>query len=162
MAAHATGVVLLGESDPAAALPQLRMAATAWKSLRLPYERARTGIQVGLACAALGDRTAAELEFDNARDVFIQLGAVPDLQRVTALSAAPVVPASPSGDQAALSNREREVLAHLAAGQTNREIAAQLLISQHTVARHLENIYAKLGVRTRAAATAFAYEHDLV
>ena len=66
--------------------------------MRIPYEAARTGIQVGLACAALGDRTAAELEFDNARTVFIELGAVPDLERVAALSAAPAVSSSPPGD----------------------------------------------------------------
>ena len=77
------------------------------------------------------------------------------------LTAASSPPTAKAG-RTVLSNREREVLAQLTAGRTNREIAANLLISQHTVARHLENIYAKLGVRTRAAATAYAYEHDLV
>jgi DNA-binding CsgD family transcriptional regulator len=165
MAAQATGRVLLSEGDPAAALPRLRTAASAWKSLRMPYEAARAAIFVGRACSALGDCTTAALEFDNAQAVFRELGAGPDLEHVTALSAGLSSPSSPRGAAAGrtvLSNREREVLAHLAAGRTNREIAALLLISQHTVARHLENIYAKLGVRTRAAATAYAYEHDLV
>ena len=76
-------------------------------------------------------------------------------------STTPPPPAAKAGT-APLSNREREVLAHVAAGETNREIAAHLLISQHTVGRHLENIFAKLGVTSRAAATAYAYEHGLL
>ena len=63
---------------------------------------------------------------------------------------------------ASLSAREREVLAQLAAGRTNRQIAERLVVSPHTVARHIEHIYAKLGVANRAAATAYAYEHRLV
>ncbi len=165
MAAHATGTVLVSEGNPAIALPQLRAAASAWQSLRMPYEAARAAILVGRTCSALGDCTAAALEFDNARATFSELGAGPDLKQVTALSAGLTTDSpAPARKTVAslLSNREREVLAHLAAGRTNREIAAHLLISQHTVARHLENIYAKLGVRTRAAATAYAYENDLV
>jgi DNA-binding NarL/FixJ family response regulator len=68
----------------------------------------------------------------------------------------------PSGHGAGLSAREREVLAGLAAGQTNREIAETLVISQHTVGRHVESIFAKLGVSSRAAATAYAYQHGLL
>jgi DNA-binding CsgD family transcriptional regulator len=165
MAAQATGTVLMCDGDPATALPRLRTAATVWQSLRMPYEAARAAILVGRTCSALGDCTAAALEFDNARAAFSELGAGPDLKHVTALSdELPADSTSPAGktETSLLSNREREVLAHLAAGRTNREIAAHLLISQHTVARHLENIYVKLGVRTRAAATAYAYEHDLV
>ena len=155
MAAHATGTVLLAEGDPAAGLAQLRSAASAWQSLRMPYEAARTAAAIGLACAALGDRTSADLELANARAGFEELGAGPDLERLTALTSAPEA-------DAGLSAREREVLEHLAAGKTNREIAAALVISQHTVGRHVENIFAKLGVTTRAAATAHAYEHGLL
>ena len=54
------------------------------------------------------------------------------------------------------------MLEHVAAGQTNREIADDLGISERTVDRHVSNLYAKLGVSTRAAATAYAYEHDLI
>ena len=86
MAAQAIGTVLVGEGDPAAALPELRAAATAWRSLHMPYDAARVAVQLGLACAALGDRTSAALEFDTARDTFTELGARPDLDRVAKLT----------------------------------------------------------------------------
>ena len=156
LAGHARGAVLLSEGDPVAALHELRAAASAWRDLHMPYEGARTAVLVGLACAALGDRIAADLEFDNARDTFTSLGAVPDLQRLASLTGAP------DAATAGLSTRERQVLALLAAGKTNRDIAASLVISQHTVGRHVENIFAKLGVTSRAAATAYAYQHGLI
>ena len=165
MAAQATGAVLVGEGVPAAGLTELRAAARAWRSLHMPYEAARVAVLVGLACSAMGDRTSAALEFDNARDVFADLGAVPDLDRLATLSRGLAEPAAPRTDaekSATLSEREREVLAHVAAGKTNREIAAALVLSEHTVGRHLENIFAKLGVKSRAAAIAHAYEHNLL
>lgn len=165
MAVQATGAVLLGEGDPVAGLVELRAAATAWQSLRMPYEAARTSVLLGLGCAALGDRSSAALEFDNAKDTFTELGAAPDLDRLSALARGLVEGTAPRAEAAgtsALSVREREVLAHVAAGETNREIAAHLVISRHTVGRHLENIFAKLGVTSRAAATAHAYEHELL
>jgi DNA-binding CsgD family transcriptional regulator len=165
MAAHAIGAVLVGEGDPAGALAELRAAASGWQSLHMPYEAARTHVLLGLACSALGDRAAAALELDNARAIFTTLGAVPDLDRLRALTVRLVEGSAPrptAKDAPALSAREREVLAHVAAGRTNRETAAQLVISQHTVARHLENIFAKLGVTSRAAAIATAYERDLL
>ena len=117
-----------------------------------------------MACAALGDPTSADLEFGSAREIFVELGARPDLRQLEQLLAdwsagrdRPRPSVAPS-----LSVREREVLAHVAAGETNRTIAAALVISEHTVGRHLENIFAKLGVTTRAAATAYAYEHGLL
>ena len=163
MAATATGSVSLAAGDVAAALVELRTAARTWQSLHMPYDAARTTLLVGLACAALGDKAGAEVEFDCARDVFTKLGAAPDLERVNALTDGLADNVRPrAADSAALSAREREVLAHLAAGQTNRQIAADLVVSTHTVARHVEHIYAKLGVASRAAATAYAYEHHLV
>ncbi len=165
LANHASGSVLLREGDPAAALSELRAAADAWRALRMPYEGARTAVMVGLACAALGDRVAADLEFDNAAAAFTELGAAPDLQRLAGFTGGPIdVGATPtgSGGLPALSAREREVLALIAAGKTNRDIAAALVISQHTAGRHVENIFAKLGVTSRAAATAYAYKHDLL
>jgi DNA-binding NarL/FixJ family response regulator len=111
-----------------------------------------------LACAALGDRAAATMEFDKARLTFTELGARPDLDRLDILTRPP----TPSTDHAGLSEREREVLTQLASGKTNREIASVLQISQHTVGRHVENIFTKLGVTSRAAATARAYELGLI
>ena len=158
MAAHAVGSVLAAEGDPVAALTELRAAASTWRSLRMPYEAARTAVLIGLACAALGDRTAATLELDNARATFTELGARRDLEHLAGLTG---LVDEPAGERV-LSGREREVLVHLAAGKTNRQIADELTISQHTVGRHVENIFAKLGVTSRAAATAYAYEHRLV
>ena len=157
MAGHAMGAVLLGEGDVAAALVVLRRACAAWRDLEAPYEAARVRVLIGLASRELGDRDTATMELDTARAVFTQLGAAPDLARVDALSTAAGLRA-PMG----LTRREVEVLALVATGKTNREIAAALVISEHTVARHVQNILAKLGVSSRTAASAFAFEHDLV
>jgi DNA-binding NarL/FixJ family response regulator len=159
MAAHATGTVLILEGEPAAALKHLRSAAHAWCRLQMPYDAARTGVAVGLACAALSDRTAADVEFRNARAAFLDLGAKPDIARLDALTGKPP---SVEGRVEGLSDRERDVLAQLAAGKTNKEIAEALIISQHTVRRHVEHIFSKLGVTSRAAATAYAYEHGIL
>ena len=157
MSGHATGAVLLGEGDAGAALTVLRRACAVWRDLEAPYEAARVRVLIGLASRELGDRDTATMELDAARAVFEQLGAAPDVARVGALSRA-AGPRAPMG----LSPRELEVLALVARGKTNREIAAALVISEHTVARHVQNILAKLGVSSRTAASAFAFEHDLV
>lgn len=160
MADQATGAVLVAEGHPTGALGPLRSAYRTWHAMRMPYEAARATVLLGRACAALGDRTAASLELRNATDAFTELGARPDAERGEALLHALV--RSPASEGSGLSEREREVLGHVAAGRTNREIADALVISQHTVGRHVENIFAKLGVSNRAAATAYAYEHGLV
>lgn len=157
VSAHATGAVLLAEGDARAALAALRRARTAWQELEAPYEAARVRVLTGLACRALGDEDSAELELDAARRVFEQLGAAPDLARVEQLSRRQA-PKAPGG----LTRREVEVLRLVAGGKTNRGIADELVISEKTVARHLSNIFTKLGLSSRAAATAYAYEHDLV
>ena len=164
MARHASGSVTLAEGDPAAALSLLREAHTIWSHAHMPYEAARTSVLLGLGCLAFGDRASAALEFDNARRAFESLGARPDLERLQALTQRAAVGQDRPDEQddTPLSSRELEVLAHVASGKTNREIAADLSISQHTVGRHLENIFAKLGVSSRAAATAYAYEHQLL
>jgi DNA-binding CsgD family transcriptional regulator len=150
--AHARGAVHLAEGDAQSALVSLRRAGDIWHALEAPYEIARTRMLVGEACRALGDEEAAELELEAARGIFERLGAKPDLARL----------ASRAADAHGLSRRELEVLRLVASGKSNREIAAALFISEHTVARHLQNIFSKLDLSSRAAATAFAFEHDLV
>jgi DNA-binding NarL/FixJ family response regulator len=156
LAAHATGTVLLDEGDAAAALQALRAAAAAWRSLRLPYEAARTRVLIGAACAALDDPNGAELEWADAEATLAELGARPDLERLRASTK----PRRPGRDP--LSAREHEVLVLLAEGRTNREIADALTVSTSTAGRHVEHIFTKLGVTSRAAATAYAYEHGLL
>lgn len=162
LAEDAVGSVGLDDGDVAGALGHLRVAAEAWRKLSMPYHSARTGVSIGLGCAALGDGATAALEFENARATFTALGAAPDLARLESLAGG-LTPGSRAGsDTGPLSARELEVLAHVAAGRSSPEIAEELSISQHTVRRHLGNIFAKLGVNSRAAATAYAYEHGLL
>jgi DNA-binding NarL/FixJ family response regulator len=158
--AYATGSVLLAEGDANSALGALRQAYLGWRDLGMPHDAARARVRIGVACRALGDHDAADLELEAARAVFERLGARPDLAEIARL-ATPVTPersARPSG----LTERECEVLRHVAAGETDRQVAAALVISEHTVGRHLQNIFRKLGVSSRAAATAYAYDHGLV
>jgi DNA-binding NarL/FixJ family response regulator len=154
LATHAQGAVQLLEGDAQAALSSLRRAWTAWQALAVPYEAARVRVLIALACRQLGDADTAEMELDAACWAFDELGAAPDLARAQALSRT----RPPSG----LTARELEVLRFVATGMTNRAIAAELFLSEKTVARHLSNIFAKLGVSSRAAATAYAYERGLV
>jgi len=154
MAAQQRGNLLLTEGDPGAALEPLRVASRLWLDLQAPYEIARLRVLIGLACRALGDEDTAALELEAARDAFEQLEAKPDHARVEPLLSG--VPATHG-----LTDRELEVLRLVAAGKSNREIGAALFISEHTVARHVQNIFMKLGVTSRTAAGAFAYEHKL-
>jgi len=153
--AQARGAVELVAGDAAAALVSLRQASHAWQELEAPYEAARARVQVGQACRVLGDEDAFVLELEAARSVFQELGATPDVASVDAV-------AGPVGDTHGLTARELEVLRLVASGKSNREIASALVISEHTVARHVQNIFTKLGVPSRTAAGAYAFEHDLV
>ncbi len=157
VAAHATGAVLLAEGDARAALATLHRACTAWQEIQAPYETARARVLIGLAHRALGDTNTAEMELDAACRVLRQLGAAPEVARVEALSRTGALIAA-----GGLTAREVQVLRLVAAGKSNRAIAAELAISEHTVARHMQNIFAKLGVSSRSAATAFAFEHGLL
>jgi DNA-binding CsgD family transcriptional regulator len=159
-AGHARGAVLLATGDAEAAVATLRGAWRAWRDLGVPYEAARVRVLVGLACRALGDTDAAAMELDAARTVLAGLGAVPDLDRLDRLAGAAGPDASPGAG--GLTGRELEVLRLVAAGKTNHAIASALHLADKTVHRHVSNIYSKLGVSSRAAATAYAYEHDLV
>jgi DNA-binding NarL/FixJ family response regulator len=154
LATEASGAVLLAEGDPRAALTKLRTAHRSWRELEAPHQAARVRVLIGVACRELGDGASAELEFEAARGVLEALGARPDLERLARL-------AGSSRPEGPLSRRESEVLALVAAGKTNRVIATKLFISEKTVARHVSNIFAKLGLSSRAEATAYAYKHGL-
>jgi len=156
MRAFAEGSVNLAEGQPSDALSQLRAAWQIWRELQAPYEAARVRIVIGQACRTLGDEEGTVLEWRAAKRAFRELGAVTDVRRVERLLSADTL--DPGGQ---LTGREREVLALVATGMTNRAIASELVISERTVARHLANIFTKLGVSSRAAATAFAYEQGL-
>ena len=158
VAAYARGAVQLAKGETRAALADLRTACTGWCSLDAPYEAARAQMLIALACRALGDDDSANMEFGAARRAFTHLGAMPDLARVETLWSSPAAKVDTHG----LSARELEVLRLLATGKTNRAIAGELFISEKTVARHVSNIFTKLDLSSRAAATAYAYEHRLV
>jgi DNA-binding CsgD family transcriptional regulator len=152
---HVRGTVELAEGVPEAALASLRGACRLWQELDAPYDTGRTRVQLALASRAVGDEDAAGLELEAARTTFEQLGATGELARVASLEGRGPVAHG-------LTGRELQVLSLVSAGRSNREIASELVVSEHTVARHLQNIFRKLGVSSRTAATAFAFEHGLV
>jgi ATP/maltotriose-dependent transcriptional regulator MalT len=154
--AHARGAVHLADGTPEAALPPLRQAWQRWSDLDVPYEAACTRVLIGLACRALRDEGSAVMELDAARHTFAQLGAVSDLTHTEALIGHREV-----GDATGLSPRELQVLRLVAAGRSNQAIAAELLISDRTVERHVSNIFVKLGVGSRTAAAAYAFTHGI-
>jgi ATP/maltotriose-dependent transcriptional regulator MalT len=154
---YARGCVLLADGDAGGAILALRRAWVAWHELDALYETARVRLQMARACRELGDHDTAGLELDAARRIFEQLGAAPALDQVRSLTGH-----APSSGACGLTTREIEVLRLVATGATNREIADSLVISDKTVARHVSNMFSKLGVSSRAAATSFAYEHHLV
>ncbi|WP_344058195.1 response regulator transcription factor [Microbacterium pumilum] len=153
---RARAIVLVARDDSAAALPLLRRSWAAWRSLDAPYEAALTRMQLGRAARASGDEEGAQLEFDAARSTLAMLGAAPDLDRLERI-ASPVPPSAAGG----LTPRESEVIRLIARGLSNRAIANELFLSERTVARHVSNILAKLALPSRAAATAFAFEHGM-
>jgi DNA-binding CsgD family transcriptional regulator len=156
-AEQALGTVLLAEGDGSSALRVLRRAWTTWSTLDVPYDGARTRVVMGLACRSLGDEDGAAMEFDAAKWIFQQLGALPDVARAEDLARHTIT--APAGG---LTRRELEVLRQLASGKSNRAIATELFLSEKTVARHVSNIFTKLGLSSRSAATRYAYEHGLI
>jgi len=152
-AAHAGGAVLLARNHPAQALARLREAATTWRSVGAVFELARSRALIAEAFRRLGDEESAELELTAARRILADLGVGP------AVSA---LPPGEEGNRYGLSERELEVLRLVATGMTNREVADRLTIAVRTVDRHVANIFTKLGVPSRTAATRFAYEHGMI
>lgn len=157
MAAHARGAVHLAAGEPGAALTAFRQALTIWTRVEAVYEIARLRMLIGRACLSLGDEEAGRLEMGEARSVFERLGAAPDLARLDGLERG--AQASKGGG---LSRRELQVLRLIARGKTNRAIAAELLLSERTIDRHVHNILTKLGVPTRSAAVSSAHDHGLL
>jgi DNA-binding CsgD family transcriptional regulator len=157
MAAQAEGECAVARGDSRAALTVLREAWGGWREVGAPYESAVVRVLMARAHRALGDQDAAEMELEAAEWVFDQLGAVPDVRRVRSLSSR-----APEPGDGLLTHREVEVLRLVATGLTNRAVAAELFLSEKTVARHLSNIFAKVGVNSRAAATAYAFRNGLV
>jgi DNA-binding CsgD family transcriptional regulator/tetratricopeptide (TPR) repeat protein len=155
-ASYAVGSVRLAEGRYADALIPLRQALTTFRELDAPYDAARARVLIGKACRELGDADGADVEWQAARRAFALLGAAPDLRRLDALSG--IAAASPGP----LTARELDILRLVATGRTNRAIGDELVISEKTVARHVSNIFDKLGVSSRAAATSYAYDHDLL
>jgi DNA-binding NarL/FixJ family response regulator len=158
MCAHANGAVQLAQGDARGALAALRDAWTKWRELGMPYEEAQARVLMAMASARLGDTDTRDIETDAARQTFKRLGAAGALTGVAHLSQTSPPPKGAAG----LSPREEQVLRLVATGKTNRAIAEELFISEKTVARHVSNIFNKLGVSTRAAATAYAYQRDLI
>jgi DNA-binding NarL/FixJ family response regulator len=158
MAAEARGAVELAAGNAEAALSPLRCAFETWQAVAAPYEAARARLLLGLARRAYGDEEGAEMELDAAAAAFERLGAAPDLARVAALARRRGKQRPPGG----LTPRELQVLRLVTKGMTNKAVARELRLSEKTVDRHLSNIFNKLDVPTRAAATAYAYEHKLL
>lgn len=156
MAAQARGTLALARGAAADALAPLRRAWQFWQDVDAPYMGARVRVLIGVASRVLDDRDGARLELDAARAVFAGLGAAPDLARVQALLR------DRTGGTGGLTAREVQVLRLVATGRTNKAIAAELFLSERTIERHVSNIFTKLAVSTRAAATAHAFRHDLI
>jgi ATP/maltotriose-dependent transcriptional regulator MalT len=152
LAAQARGAIALAQGDARAALAPLRRAFELWQQAQAPYDAARVRVLLGMACRGLGDEDAARLELGAARAVFESLGAAPELARLGVLDR----PSAP------LTHRELQILRAVAAGKTNKRIAAELALSERTIDRHVSNILTKLSVPSRAAATAYAYDHKLI
>ena len=155
--AHATGAVRLAEGEHAGATTPLREASETWRALEMPYEEAQTCLLMAAVCERLGDQDGRRLELDVARKLLTTLGAGPCLALLSGQ-----VEGAPQRPAGSLSGRETQVLRLIAAGNTNRAVAEALSISEKTVARHVSNIFDKLGVSSRTAATAWAYEHGLI
>jgi DNA-binding NarL/FixJ family response regulator len=157
MAAQARGAVELMDDQANVAVGPLRRAFELWQEIGAPYAAARVRVLIGLACRALEDEDGAELELSAARSMFQHLGASPDIDFVDRLAKEAAQPLPHR-----LTPRELQVLRLITTGKTNKAIAAELSLSEKTIDRHVSNMFTKLDVPSRAAATALAYELKLI
>jgi DNA-binding NarL/FixJ family response regulator len=154
-AARAAGAVLGAEGNSTDALVELRKAFAEFHALGVRYEAARTRLLIADACAALGDVDTADMETAAAQGVLEALTPTAKGLHAAGESGA-------TSSVAGLTQRELEILRLLATGKTNRGIAQELVVSEKTVASHVSHIFTKLGITSRSAATAYAYDHGLV
>ncbi len=157
VALQAEGAILLAEEDPKSALEKLRNARKTWDELKAPYEAAKTRELIAKASHAMGDKDTAELEYEAAKWTFQQLKATPDLTRIDKYFNLKTSPTT-----GGLTDREKQVIQLIADGKSNKTIAEELFISERTVERHVSNIFGKLDVSSRSAATAYAYKNQLL
>jgi DNA-binding CsgD family transcriptional regulator len=153
-ALSARGRLELARGDSRAACGTLQAALLQWQKLEVPYEVATAHLLLGQASRGCGDEDGAVRSLNVAAEIFDRLGAALDARQTRDLDAKSVLPAG-------LTGREAEVLRHVSSGRTNKDIAAALFLSERTVARHLSNIFVKIGVTSRTAATAFAFENSI-
>ena len=156
-AAYAEGAVFLAEGNEHTALAKLRIAKSIWEDMKAPYQTAKVRLLIGTACRQIGDEDTAELELEAAKFTFHQLKAKPDLDHLDTLMHDRL-----KGKTHGLSQRELQVLRLIADGRSNKDIANDLFISERTVERHVSNIFNKLAVSSRSAATAYAYKRQLI
>lgn len=154
-ALHWRGALMLAQGRASEALPSLRAACRRWHSVHATYDAARSCVLLGRAYQEVGDPEAAAAELASAKETFERLGATFNAGEVAELTAGRTLPKG-------LTERQAEVLALVARGRTNREVAQGLVLSEKTIARHLSNVFTKLGVSTRTEAAAFAFQHGLV
>jgi DNA-binding CsgD family transcriptional regulator len=156
VAMHLRGTVAFAQGDTTTALRSLRGALQEWQRIEAPYLAARARALLGFCCRHLGDQEAAQSELSAAKVSFERLGAASDLLALKTGRGGKPRPTH------GLTGRELEVLRLVAAGRTNKAIAAELGLSVKTIDRHVSNLLTKLDVPSRSAATAFAYEHGLI
>jgi ATP/maltotriose-dependent transcriptional regulator MalT len=157
LSSQAEAAVLVAEGNARAASAAARRAWLLFQEVEAPWHAARARVLIGCAARATGDHDAAAMEFDAARWIFEQLGATPEVAHIDALNCETTTTSA-----GGLTAREVQVLRLVAHGMTNKAIAGELFISEKTVHRHVSNIFLKLDLSTRAAATAYAYQHGIV
>jgi DNA-binding NarL/FixJ family response regulator len=149
----AEGAIAAADGDHQRARTLLEDAVDRFERLGAPFEAAEARIELAASLAALGRTEAAEREAADARDRLLELGAGPEAEQAGRLLRSEPGPLTP---------REREVLALLAEGLTNRQIADRLVVSEHTVHRHVTNLLRKLDLPSRTAAAAYAVRSGLL